>query len=162
MDLRSFVRMAIIPPIQLGRSSRHASIVCRTVLPRTRGRTIKRGTSVSVKPFIHLKDHVLTANKLDNLRYAFNACIYGAANSTDPINSPCSLDTACAPIQGAMRDGMGNPATLQEYSYCSAYDNSFLGQFLGACGTCLTETTTEVIFSNCMIPPRSRSIGNRY
>ena len=94
---------------------------------------------------------ILIRNEPDNLRYSFNACIFGATNTTDPVTTPCSLDTACGPIQGAMLEGMSNPATLQQYSYCSAYDNSFVGAFLGTCGTCLTETTNAVIFSNCTV-----------
>jgi hypothetical protein len=117
----------------------------------------KHGFFVSYKNFKSAKDRALTASK-DNLRFAFNTCIFAMANATDPITTPCSLDTVCAPIQGAMLDGMDDPETLQEYSYCSAYDNSFLGSFLGICGTCLAESAEESYFSNCTSPGSNANV----
>lgn len=87
----------------------------------------------------------------DNLRFALNTCIYGEANATDPVNTPCSTELDCGPMEGALQDGMSDPSTAQEYSYCSAYDNSFVGSSLSRCTQCLSTGGDDLFYmSNCM------------
>ena len=88
--------------------------------------------------------------RTDNLRYAFNTCVFGTANATDPISTPCSIDTVCGPLEGALTYGMPNMSDVAEYSYCSAHDNSFLGSYLQPCEQCLRENDEVFYFSNCM------------
>ncbi|KAH7321654.1 hypothetical protein BKA65DRAFT_512689 [Rhexocercosporidium sp. MPI-PUGE-AT-0058] len=86
-----------------------------------------------------------------NLRFAFNSCIFGTANATDSFSTPCSTSTACGPIQKALGDGMGTPTTSQQYSYCSAYDNSFMGSSLDTCRDCLKLNSDASYLSNFLV-----------
>lgn len=89
----------------------------------------------------------------DNLRYAFDTCIYGYANATEPISTPCSTDTVCAPLQAALEDNMQDPSGGTQYSYCSASNSSFQSAALQPCSSCFRETADEVYFANCTANP---------
>jgi len=83
-----------------------------------------------------------------NLRYAFNTCIFGTANASDSLSTPCSTSTVCEPLRKALSDGMGTPLTTGQYSYCSAYENSFLGSSLDTCRDCLKSNSNALYLSN--------------
>ncbi|KUJ19966.1 uncharacterized protein LY89DRAFT_716439 [Mollisia scopiformis] len=87
-----------------------------------------------------------------NLRYAFDTCIYAATNASDPISTPCSTDTVCAPLQSALEEGIQDASTMgDEYSYCAADNNAFVGPNLGACQTCLRENSNVFYLSNFLV-----------
>lgn len=88
---------------------------------------------------------------LYNLRFALDTCIFDTANASDPISTPCSINTVCGPLQEALQDGMSDPATMAQYSYCSADNNAFLGSYLNTCGQCLRENDDQVYMSNFLI-----------
>jgi len=103
-----------------------------------------------------------------NLRYAFNTCIYAATNASDPISTPCSTDTVCAPLQSALEQGMQDPSTMGgQYQYCSANNNAFVGSNLGICQSCLRENSDVFYLSNflvaldagCIQQPNSTVVG---
>jgi hypothetical protein len=98
--------------------------------------------------YAKLQEHSNSQNE-DNLRFAFNTCVFETANSTDPITTTCSTDAVCGPLAAALEDGMQNPSTLHEFSYCSAYDNSFLGTYLSTCTDCLRGSADQVYLANC-------------
>ncbi|KAG4437241.1 hypothetical protein IFR05_007257 [Cadophora sp. M221] len=83
-----------------------------------------------------------------NLRYAFNTCIFSTTNASDSLSTPCSSSTVCEPLRKALSDGMGTPLTTGQYSYCSAYDNSFLGSNLDTCRDCLRFNNNAFYLSN--------------
>jgi len=83
-----------------------------------------------------------------NLRYAFNSCIFGTTNATDSFSTPCSSSTVCGPLQNSLGDGMETPSTSSQYSYCTAYDNSFLGSSLDTCRDCLKLNSNAMYLSN--------------
>ncbi|KAL2068249.1 hypothetical protein VTL71DRAFT_16347 [Oculimacula yallundae] len=86
-----------------------------------------------------------------NLRFAFNSCIFGTANTTSSISTPCSTGAVCGHIQKALGDGMGTPLTTGQYSYCTAYDDSFLGSTLDTCRSCLKLNNDAAYLSNFLV-----------
>ncbi|KIN06201.1 hypothetical protein OIDMADRAFT_49692 [Oidiodendron maius Zn] len=88
---------------------------------------------------------------LYNLRFAFNTCLFDTANATDPVSTSCSTDEACGSLAAPLEDGMQNPSSIQEFSYCSAYDNSFLGSYLSKCTECLRESNDQVYLANFLV-----------
>jgi hypothetical protein len=100
----------------------------------------------------------------DNLRFAFNTCLFDTTNATDPLSTSCSTDAVCGPLEAALEDGMQNPSIMPEFSYCSAYDNSFLGSFLSTCTHCLRESDDQVYLANCkflsILPNQSDENGS--
>ncbi|CZR59234.1 uncharacterized protein PAC_09126 [Phialocephala subalpina] len=87
-----------------------------------------------------------------NLRYAFNTCIYAATNASDPISTPCSTNTVCAPLQSALQTGMQDPSTMGgQYSYCTSNNNAFVGSNLGICQSCLRENSDVFYLSNFLV-----------
>ncbi|CZT52194.1 uncharacterized protein RSE6_13466 [Rhynchosporium secalis] len=89
-----------------------------------------------------------------NLRFAFNSCVFGTSNATRPISTPCSTEAVCGPIRKAMGDGMGTPLTTGQYSYCEAYDNSFLGS-MHTCRSCLKLEDDASYLSNFLVALRA-------
>ena len=140
------VTIRVVP---LVKGSPVVSIVCKIAHSAHLDKVTRHGSSVSLaqKQLIVLN----LTHATDNLRFALNTCIYGEANATDPVNTPCSTDLDCGPMQGALQDGMSDPSTAQEYSYCSAYDNSFVGSSLSRCSQCLSTGGDDLFYmSNCM------------
>lgn len=97
-----------------------------------------------------LEDFMAMANVLvDNLRYAVNSCVYGLQNASDPLSSPCSIQTSCGPLVGAFQDGMEAPSLENKYSYCEAFGGSFQGPRLASCQKCLRLTDEQKYMGNC-------------
>ncbi|KAF8865834.1 hypothetical protein BDZ45DRAFT_735774 [Acephala macrosclerotiorum] len=104
-----------------------------------------------------------------NLRYAFNTCVYAATNASDPISTPCSTDTVCAPLQSALEQGMQDLSTMGgQYAYCSANNNAFVGSNLRTCQSCLRENSDVFYLSNFLValdagciqePPNGTVVG---
>jgi hypothetical protein len=88
----------------------------------------------------------------DNLRFALNSCIFGNSNLTRPIYR-CSAEPICGHLQRALDDRMEDPTLADQYTYCSAYDNSFLSTSLALCEACLREAN-EAFLSNCTFQSR--------
>lgn len=99
-----------------------------------------------------------TDSSPDNLRFAFNTCVFDTVNATDPVSTPCSVDTVCGHLEDALSDGMSDPSTVAQYGYCSASQSAFLGSDLGACRQCLAEASNEHFLSNCRISPFQSAI----
>ncbi|KAJ5043042.1 uncharacterized protein L3040_004430 [Drepanopeziza brunnea f. sp. 'multigermtubi'] len=90
-----------------------------------------------------------------NLRYALNSCIFGTTNATDPISTPCGTSSVCGRIQLALAHGMQTPSTTGQYSYCTAYDNSFLGSGLDICQECLRLNSESSYLANFLTALRA-------
>ena len=144
--------MATTPALEWDKSLSNVSIVFRRVVRRARLRTIKDGSSVSHSAPTLVGNFTNVFTK-DNLRFAVNACIFGAANTTDSISTPCSSSTVCEPLEAALGDGMQTPLKTDQYSYCSANDSSFLGSNLGTCQGCLKLNGDTFYLSNCIALP---------
>jgi len=85
---------------------------------------------------------------LYNVRYAFDTCLFGFANATEPIpNTPCSLEPSCGHLQRALKDGDLDP-TESTYGYCSADDNAVLGSGLSKCLNCLGDGNDTMYLNN--------------
>jgi len=82
------------------------------------------------------------------MRFAIDSCIFEYQNSTDPISTPCSTDTACGPLSEALENGNLDPTTESGYGYCSADENAFLGTFNQECVSCLQAGNTKIL-ANC-------------
>ncbi|TGO87317.1 hypothetical protein BPOR_0234g00030 [Botrytis porri] len=78
-----------------------------------------------------------------------SSCLYGFANATDTIATPCSTSTACGPFQLAIEDGNFITKNETAYGYCSANYNSILSGGTSACKSCLQSGNTESYLSNC-------------
>lgn len=145
----SFARIVTTPKVQSGPNSRAVSTVFKGAVHLLQMRTTKDGFFVSDEPvfWIYQLTNLLFQ---DNLRFAFNSCIFGTANTTDSISTPCSTSSVCGPLQNAIGDGMGTPTTSGQYSYCTAYDNSFMGGSLDTCRDCLRINNDANYLSNCM------------
>lgn len=104
-----------------------------------------------LQALVYQKELVTDFLYKDNLRFAFNTCIFGTTNASDSLSTPCSSSTVCEPLRKALSDGMGTPLTTSQYSYCSAYDNSFLGSNLDTCRDCLRFNSNAFYLSNCTV-----------
>lgn len=153
MDQISSAKMVTTATVQSGPNSRVVSTVSREAVLRVRTRTTRAGIFVSQRTSLFECTVLLTFQLKDNLRFAFNSCIFGTTNATDTISTPCSTSSACGPIQKALGDGMGTPLTTGQYSYCTAYDNSFLGSSLDVCRDCLKLNNDASYLSNCTFCP---------
>ncbi|RDL35225.1 uncharacterized protein BP5553_07156 [Venustampulla echinocandica] len=105
---------------------------------------------------------------LYNLRYALGSCLFGFANASDAVSTPCSTSTACGPLQKAIENADLVPSNEGTYSYCTADDHAILGSFQPKCTKCLQDSGVEVYLSNFLIalkagctqqPPAGTMIG---
>lgn len=87
--------------------------------------------------------------KIDNVRYAIDSCLFGFANATDPITTPCSTDNACGPLREALEYGNLIPSNETMYSYCNADNNALLGSSGPKCLSCLQTASDEHYLANC-------------
>lgn len=142
------VGMKITPPAPWDQNSKDVSIVSKAAVLQLRVNTTRGGIFVS--PVLFCLRVFTPIQATDNLRYAFNSCIFGSTNATDTLSTPCSSSTVCGPLQKSLGDGMGTPLTSSQYSYCSSYDNSFLGSSLEICQDCLKVGSNTVYLTNCM------------
>lgn len=97
-----------------------------------------------------LKSLLLIETK-DNIRFAFNTCLFNSTNATDAVSTPCVLSSVCSPLEVATTDSM-SPSIYSvplEYSYCSADGAIFAGQYFTACQQCLRENDNIFYLSNC-------------
>ncbi|KAK6610791.1 LPXTG-domain-containing protein [Botrytis cinerea] len=83
-----------------------------------------------------------------NIRYTLASCLYGFANATDTIATPCSTSKACGPFQLSIEDGNFITKNETAYGYCSANYNSILSGGTSACKSCLQAGNTESYLSN--------------
>ncbi|KAM0158915.1 hypothetical protein ACHAPG_003851 [Botrytis cinerea] len=86
-----------------------------------------------------------------NIRYTLASCLYGFANATDTIATPCSTSKACGPFQLSIEDGNFITKNETAYGYCSANYNSILSGGTSACKSCLQAGNTESYLSNFLI-----------
>lgn len=86
---------------------------------------------------------------LDNLRYTLSSCLFGFANATDAVSTPCSTSESCAHLQEALENDNLDPAAGHPYSYCSADNNAFLGSYHDKCSSCLGSSSDEKYLANC-------------
>lgn len=91
---------------------------------------------------------ILMYTSPDNMRYAFDTCLYGFVEASDPISTPCSTDSSCGHLQKALEIGDLDP-TASTYGYCSADNNAFLGSFLPKCLECLQNGGDTQYLTNC-------------
>jgi hypothetical protein len=85
----------------------------------------------------------------DNLRFAFDTCLYNSTNATDVIDTPCALSTTCGPLQTALEFDMQSYSVPLEYAYCSADGKIFASSYFSTCQQCLRETADVFYLSNC-------------
>lgn len=86
---------------------------------------------------------------LDNLRYAFDYCVFGFPNATDVESSPCVTSEACGRIEDALKDGIVEPAHAEPYGYC-AVDNSIMTSgAVDNCLSCVRAGSNLEYVSNC-------------
>jgi hypothetical protein len=85
----------------------------------------------------------------DNLRYTLSSCLFDLTNVTDAVNTPCSTQTSCGPLQQALEHGILDPENESTYAYCSADSNAFLGSYLDRCIGCLQGDGNEKYLANC-------------
>ncbi|TGO31025.1 hypothetical protein BPAE_0002g01180 [Botrytis paeoniae] len=86
-----------------------------------------------------------------NIRYTLASCLYGFANATDTIATPCSTSKACGPFQLAIEDGNFITKNETAYGYCLANYNSILSGGTSACKSCLQSGNAESYLSNFLI-----------
>jgi len=86
---------------------------------------------------------------LDNLRYTISSCLFGFANATDAVSTPCSTSQSCGHLQKALESNDLDPTAGSPYSYCSADNNAFLGSYHDKCTTCLRNSGDEKYLANC-------------
>ncbi len=85
---------------------------------------------------------------IDNLRYALDTCLFGFANSSDFVSSPCATDSSCGPLRTSLEsDNLTQSSS--EFGYCTADNSAFLGASNGRCTNCLRDTDNQVYFANC-------------
>lgn len=91
------------------------------------------------------------ANSPDNVRYAFDVCIfsYPDAPASGTINSPCNIDGACGPLGKALKTSLVNSTSGNEFDFCDASNSAMSGDSYSSCITCLQATTSQTYFSNC-------------
>lgn len=85
----------------------------------------------------------------DNVRFAFDTCLFGMTNASESFSTPCSISTVCGPLATALEDSMTIPTVPDEFGYCTADSNSFTSNFQTACSSCLRDTGDTLYLSNC-------------
>lgn len=135
----------------LATSLNHVSVVCKEAPLPNLARMIKHGFFVSL---IHntFEGTLLMYTSPDNMRYAFDTCLFGFVEASDPISTPCSTDSSCGHLQKALETGDLDP-TASTYGYCSADNNAFLGSFLPKCLECLQNGGDAQYLTNCKRNP---------
>jgi hypothetical protein len=131
----------------LAKSLHHVSVVCKRVPLSSLARMIKHGSYVSLIINTY-ESTLLIYDSPDNLRYAFDTCLFGFAEANDPMSTPCSTDSSCGHLQKALQTGDLDP-TASTYGYCSADNNAFLGSFLPKCLECLQNGGDTQYLTNC-------------
>ncbi|KAF4632361.1 hypothetical protein G7Y89_g5766 [Cudoniella acicularis] len=103
-----------------------------------------------------------------NLRYALSSCLFGFANASDAVSTPCSTSTACGPLRNAIENANLVASNEQTYSYCSVDNDAINDSVEPKCTECLRASGNEIILSNFMValqagcqqqPPPGEMIG---
>lgn len=79
-------------------------------------------------------------------------CLYGYPDHKKTTTTPCDLNSACAPLQGALEYGSLGPENGTEYGYCQAGDGVLYGANIDDCVTCL-QSSSSTYLANCGHPP---------
>ena len=63
----------------------------------------------------------------DNLRYAFDYCVFGFPNSTRGGLGPCATSTACGGMEAALTEGGLETKGMTQYGYCDSNGSHVVG-----------------------------------
>ncbi|KAG8159305.1 hypothetical protein KVR01_010966 [Diaporthe batatas] len=85
---------------------------------------------------------------LYNLRFASAVCLYDYPSHNTTTTTPCDLNSACAPLQGALEYGSLRPENATGYGYCQADGGVLEGANLDDCVTCL-QSSSSTYLANC-------------
>lgn len=113
-------------------------------------RAIRPGFSVS----FHSYNLLLQANKTDNLRYAFDYCIFGYPNATGIGSNPCLTPEACGKLGTALKDGITTPEKVQRLQYCDIDGGVLTGSYYESCLQCVQADGQHAYLSNCKLHPK--------
>ncbi|KAH8771997.1 hypothetical protein F5883DRAFT_415368 [Diaporthe sp. PMI_573] len=82
---------------------------------------------------------------LYNLRYASSVCLYDYPSHNKTTTTPCDLNSACAPLQGALEYGGLRPENGTEYGYCQAENGALDATGIDDCVTCLQSSSSAYV-----------------
>lgn len=82
---------------------------------------------------------------LYNLRFASAVCLYDYPSHNTTTTTPCDLNSACAPLQGALEYGSLRLENGTDYGYCQANGGVLGGADLDDCVTCLQSSSSAYL-----------------
>lgn len=88
---------------------------------------------------------------LDNLRYAFDYCVFGFPNATGVASTPCSTSTACGGMEMALTGDDLDAANLQSYGYCSADGGAVTETTVSKCKACVAASDGQDYMANFIV-----------
>ena len=95
---------------------------------------------------------------LDNLRYAFSACVYGYPAGVDSVSSQCLV--SCQGLDSAIEFDLLTPNDINLRAWCST--STFADNQIETCEFCYNLTETQVLMANCESPSLfCASLANR-
>lgn len=86
-----------------------------------------------------------SADFVDNLRYAFSACVYGYPASVDSVSTPCLV--SCQGLSSSLEFELLNPNDINLRAWCST--STFADNQIETCEFCYNLTGTQVLMANC-------------
>ncbi|KAJ9143845.1 Exo-alpha-sialidase neuraminidase [Pleurostoma richardsiae] len=88
---------------------------------------------------------------LYNLRFAVSVCLFDFPGHTKNTSTPCDIDYACQPLQGALESGDLDPANVTEFQYCSVNGGAFGGEAVTNCVQCMQASSGQTYLSNFLV-----------
>jgi len=84
----------------------------------------------------------------DNIRYAFDNCIFGFPDANGIPSTPCSTSTACGALEAALTGDDLKPNNL-DYSYCDVDGSIMTSPMVEKCMSCVGATGDKAYLVNC-------------
>ncbi|KAF7561285.1 hypothetical protein G7046_g2841 [Stylonectria norvegica] len=90
---------------------------------------------------------------LYNLRYTISACLFSIPSVVKDadVDSPCVIDYACGPLKAPLTADKMKADPGSTYGYCTASNDTFMGNHLNPCISCLQSSGNQVFLSNFVI-----------
>ena len=88
----------------------------------------------------------------DNIRYAFDYCVFGFPDAKDVASTPCSTSTACGELQDALTGDGLRGSDAAGYAYCSADGGAMAGEAVEKCLACVAASDDQDFLANCKTP----------